>query len=85
MYLRPSEGIPPRGFPDCDRQSLQVTIAACLADMRPSSFATQGRLFGRFCAWRTTAIVFHMITTWNFVACSAGRSAGFAPLMILST
>ena len=35
---------------------LAIAIAACLADMQPSSFPTQGRLSGRLCAWRTTAI-----------------------------
>src|SRR5262245_58545505 len=29
--------------------------------------------------------VFRLITNSNFVACSTGRSAGFAPLRILST
>ena len=29
--------------------------------------------------------VFVFNTTWNFVGCSTGRMAGFAPLMILST
>jgi len=32
---------------------LAIAIVACLADMRPSSFATQGCLSGRLCAWRT--------------------------------
>ena len=30
---------------------LAIAIAACLADMRPSSFVTQGFLSGRICAW----------------------------------
>ena len=33
--------------------------------------------------WRALAPFFN--TTWNFVGCSTGRLAGFAPLMILST
>jgi hypothetical protein len=30
---------------------LAIAIAACLADMRPSSFVTQGCLSGLICAW----------------------------------
>ena len=33
----------------------------------------------------SASAVFILITTSNFVGCSTGRSAGFAPLMILST
>src|SRR5215831_10335102 len=36
---------------------LAIAIAACLADMRPSSFVTQGRLSGRLCAWRTMVVL----------------------------
>src|SRR5215831_3095038 len=36
---------------------LAIAIAACLADMRPSSFVTQGRLSGRLYAWRTTVVL----------------------------
>src|SRR5262249_17480022 len=71
----------PRDRPRHGRAAEQRDELAASHSITSSAWASNVGDIVRPSAWA----VFVFNTTWNFVGCSTGRVAGFAPLMILST